>query len=106
MSDYLYMPKQLTITNNNIRDLGGAVRIGIQANPDKHFVLNVETTEGQNYGNRKIAIGKTGLYYLDLTGGLGLITNIKFIDLENDESAIIDYLVADTGVQEGVQITL
>lgn len=104
MDNQLYKPGQ--IVSDGQKDSysfgGGAVRIGVQGPQNTQFALNVNNFPDTDDDSRIITLGKYGIYYLDLTGGLGLIQNICFESAPVAETVLIDYLSIDSQV-EGVQ---
>lgn len=89
----MYLPTQITVTNKDIDKelLEGkkVISLGIQGSPDDTFTIN---SDGTN-----IKLGKTGIYELDLTNGLGLITNLKFSVIKSTVLVDILYLVDQEG---------
>ena len=75
--------------NENILEVSGkkyfpVIKLGIQAPPGIRFTIN---------GGGKIEIGAYGIYELDLSGGLGKITDITFSDeklLGESEKILVD----------------
>lgn len=103
MDNQLYKPGQIVSdqTNNKYSFPGGAVRIGVQGPQNTKFALNVDNFPEED-DSRIITLGKYGIYYLDLTGGLGLIQNICFESAPGTGEVLIDYLSID-GQVKGVQ---
>ena len=111
MDNQLYKPMQKSITvatkSSSYQELGGAVRLGIQGPEGLQFALNVTTFPTSEEGvinPQIITLGKYGIYYLDLTGGLGLIQGVVFNNPSADEevNVLIDYLAIATNTK-GVQ---
>ena len=103
MDNQLYKPGQIVSdgTKSDYSFGGGAVRIGVQGPENTQFALNVNGFPKAG-DSRIITLGKYGIYYLDLTGGLGLIQNICFNAAPSKGAVLIDYLSIDSQV-EGVQ---
>lgn len=104
MDNQLYKPGQIVSdgTKSNYSFPGGAIRIGVQGPQSTQFALNVNSFPEAAGDSRIITLGKYGIYYLDLTGGLGLIQNIYFNTAPVKGTVLIDYLSID-GQVEGVQ---
>lgn len=70
----MYLPRQAIVetTGEILTNNEKVVALGIQGKPGTTFKIN---------GGNNIVIGKTGIYELDLTNGLGLITSLDIIEL-------------------------
>lgn len=88
----MYLPKQMQITTQEkgeiLKNNEKVVALGIQGPPETIFQIN---------GGSDIKIGKTGIYELDLTNGLGLITSINFTEVPGNILVDILYITNELG---------
>ena len=89
----MYLPIQISATTadrgKELLEGKKVISLGIQGFPGDTFTINSDGTD--------IKLGKTGIYELDLTNGLGLITSLKFSVINNNVLIDILYLVDQEG---------